>query len=180
MNLAENALGAINRVAVYCEKKSKRETSGKRKDAAKVELHKLFNYSAPSAKRKKSVDKWKHKFFCLAFRDQERIPTTDGEKDELLQAGLGEKEITFCNLNMSAESFRDLLQDHFPQLRDSGGYHLCKCKPNSRELEVLSKFAHSSPEALKQRVGNAKTYIRPLQKDLDLSAVIDLPEGVCC
>ena len=158
------------------------ETSGKRKGAAKVELQKLFNYPA-SAKRKKSnhvhVYKWKHKFVCLAYRDQEKIPTTDSQKEELLQPGLGEKEISFKNLNMSAESFRDCLQDHFPQLRNSGGYHLCKCKPNSRELEVLSKFAHSSPETLKQRVGNTKTYIRPLQKDLDLSAVVDLPEGVC-
>ena len=64
---------------------------GKRQ--AKREVKKLFNHT-PCAKRKRkdlgSVQ-WKHKFVCLAYRDQHRIPTTDVEKDDLLQAGLGEK-----------------------------------------------------------------------------------------
>ena len=36
-------------------------------------------------------------------------------------------------------------------------------KPNSRHLETLSMAVHTSPTLLKQRVGNAKTYIRPVQ-----------------
>ena len=71
-----------------------------------------------------------------------------------------------------------MLYHHFSQLCNAGGFRLCKCKPNSRDLEELSKFAHSLPKALKQRVGNAKTYIRPLQKDLDLSVVCEIPGGV--
>ncbi len=153
-----------------------RESKRKSKD----EVHKLFNYATP-AKRKKnsqSTNQWKHKFLCLAYRGQERIPTTDVEKDDLLQAGLGEKEIIFEDLNIDTPKFRNILCDKFPQLADAGGFQLCKCKPNSRYLEVLSTFAQSSPDNLKQRVGNAKTYIRPLQKDLDLSVIFDLPDGV--
>lgn len=31
---------------------------------------------------------------------------------------------------------------------------------------------------LKDRVGMARTYIRPVQRDLDLSAIFQLPKGV--
>ena len=44
-------------------------------------------------------------------------------------------------------------------------------------IQILSSVAHSSPHHLKERVGNARTYIRPLQRDLDLSKVIDLQVG---
>ena len=45
--------------------------------------------------------------------------------------------------------------------------------PNSRNLEVLSTAVHKSPLALKQRVGVSKTYIRPVQRDLDLTPLSD-------
>ncbi len=151
------------------------------KRQSKQEVTKLFDYATP-AKRKKKVKastEWIHKFSCLAYRGQIRIPTTDVEKDDLLQAGLGEKEISFHHMNASAEEFRDIICEKFPQLKKAGGFQLCKCKPNSRELEILSTFAHDCPGNLKQRVGNAKTYICPLQKDMDLSIVFNLPDGVC-
>lgn len=34
---------------------------------------------------------WRHKFVCLAYRDQEKVPIADYEKEELRQAELGEK-----------------------------------------------------------------------------------------
>ena len=122
---------------------------------------------------------WKHRFVCLGYYGQPKIPTTDTDKDELLKAGLGEKMIEFPSLNASGEEFRDVLYSVFPKLKEGGGFELCRCIANSRKLEVLSGVAHSSPHRLKERVGNARTYIRPLQRDLDLSGVIDLPEGVC-
>ena len=121
---------------------------------------------------------WKHKFVCLAFHDQSRIPTTDCEKDTLLEAGLGEKEIEFDDLNIDAEEFRDLLISHYPRLSEGGGFQFHKCSPNSRKLEQLSSTTLSSPAMLKSRVGNARTYIRPMQRDLDITAVFDLPTGV--
>ena len=51
--------------------------------------------------------------------------------------------------------------------------------PNSRHLEVLSMSVHKSPLALKQRVGISRTYIRPLQKDLDLTQLSDDEDVVC-
>ncbi len=55
---------------------------------------------------------------------------------------------------------------------------LFKCVANKRKLEELSKAVYSSPAALKARVGATKTYIRPLQKDLDFEPVTPLPQGV--
>ena len=60
---------------------------------------------------------WKHKFVCLAYHDQTKIPTTDVEKDDLLCAGLGEKEIEFYNLEIGSDEFRELLYKHFRRLR---------------------------------------------------------------
>ena len=177
VGLADDAMDVLRRMKAGVKAEQVRAT----KRQSKQEVTKLFNYATP-AKRKKKVKastEWKHKFSCLAYRGQIRIPTTDVEKDDLLQAGLGEKEISFHDMNASAEEFRDIICGEFPQLKKAGGFQLCKCKPNSRELEILSTFAHDCPGNLKQRVGNAKTYIRPLQKDMDLSVVFNLPDGVC-
>ena len=37
---------------------------------------------------------------------------------------------------------------------------------------------HVSPSLLKQRVGKSRTYIRPIQKDLDLTPLDEPPTGV--
>jgi hypothetical protein len=115
---------------------------------------------------------WKHKFFCLVYKDQTRIPTTDFNKEELYLAELGEKEIEFPNLDAGAEEFKEILLTSFPRLRQGGGYQLLKCMPNSRKLESLSSGVYSSPAALK-RVGSSRTYLRPIQRDLDLEPAED-------
>ena len=73
------------------------------KRKAKEEVRSLFN----KGKKPKSASKcsWKHKFVCLAYHDQTRIPTTDTEKDDLLQAGLGEKEIGLMILKLVQKIF---------------------------------------------------------------------------
>ena len=146
-----------------------------RKKRLKSEMSRVF---APKSKKVKKIA-WKHRFVCLAWRDQQNIPTTDVEKDDLLEAGLGEKQIEFPSLDTTSEMFKDLLYSAYPKLRDGGGFELCRCLPNSRMLEPLTPIALSSPAVLKERVGNARTYIRPLQCDLDMAAVFGLPEGVC-
>jgi len=45
--------------------------------------------------------------------------------------------------------------------------------PNSRQMEVLSMAVHTSPALLKQRVGKSRTYICPVQRDLDLTPDVD-------
>ena len=67
----------------------------------KEEVNYLFKKGKEKAEGKgkgKGVT-WRHRFVCLAYKDQRHIPTTDAEKD-LLKAGLGEKTIAFENLDM--------------------------------------------------------------------------------
>lgn len=106
-----------------------------------------------------------------------RIPTTEAEKDRLFKAGLGEKTIEFDDMDSEAEDIRETLFNSFPKLRDAGGFVLCKCLSNSRNLVPLSQFTWSSLKLLKEKVGSARTYIRPLQRDLDLSPEVEAPVG---
>ena len=48
---------------------------------------------------------WRHKFVCLAYKDQPKIPASDLDKEELYQAGLAEKEINFPSLDLTPEEF---------------------------------------------------------------------------
>ena len=91
---------------------------------------------------------------------------------------LGRRRCNFERMDLDASEFVEVVQNVFPKLIAGGGFQFCKCLPNSRVLEPLSKLAHSSPEMLRQRVGNARTYIRPLQRDLDLSEVVEVADEV--
>lgn len=113
---------------------------------------------------------------CLAYLEQQ-VPLREAEKDKLFAAGLGEKEIEL-DLYMDAEEFRSCIFEVYPQLKDGGGYQFLKCIPNSRQLEPLSGLVMQSPMMLKQRVGSARTYIRPLQQNLDITPVKQVDEIV--
>ncbi len=129
-------------------------------------------------KKAKKCISYTHRFVCLSKIDQESIPTTDREKDAFLEAGLGEKKIIIPDIDINGEDFRDILCQEFCKLKDGGGFMFAKCKGNSRLLEPLSPLCLTSPRILRDRVGNARTYILPLQKDLDLTAIVKLPAGV--
>ena len=58
---------------------------------ARQEVGNLFNFNKKKKKAERSKPAWRHKFVCLAFHDQEKIPSTDADKEELYLAGLGEQ-----------------------------------------------------------------------------------------
>ena len=80
----------------------------------------------------------------------------------MLQAGLGEKEIIFKDIDIDAEEFRNVIYENYPALQNGGGFQFYRCIPNTRNLEKLSATTLSSPSMLKSRVNNAKTYIKPM------------------
>ena len=114
---------------------------------------------------------------CLALCEQDTVPTTDKEKDVLLEAGLGEK-LVIENVECSSEECREALYQEFPKLRDGGGFQFFKCRQNSRVLEPLSAMCLTSPKVLRDRAGSARTYICPIQRDLELSPVHQALESV--
>lgn len=121
---------------------------------------------------------WTHRFVCLSRCNQETIPTTDREKDALLDVGLGEKKIVVPDVECAADEFRELLLQAFQKLQDAGGYLFAKYRSNSRCLECLSPHCLTSPSVLRDRVGNSRMYSIPIQQDLDLSCEDELVAGV--
>ena len=173
MEAASQVISAL-RDARGKDSKGKGGKGATRKRIIKEEVASLFN------KQPKLVA-WKHRFVCLGDRKQLWILTTDAEKDQLCRASLGERNVQFDDMELEAEEIREVLFVTFPKLRDVGGFVLCKCLVNSRNLVPLSQFAWSSLKTLKEKVGSARTYIHPLQKDLDLSPEVEEPvgAGVC-
>jgi hypothetical protein len=123
---------------------------------------------APAPFHSKKPRCWSLKFVCLANKDETHVPSTVAAKEVLVQAGLGEKKIE-VDVENSTQSFREQLYAYFPKLRNAGGFELMRCMANSRILEPISYSTAQFPKLLKKVIGNSRTYIRPLQKDLDVT-----------
>ena len=111
-----------------------------------------------------------NRFVCLSAVNQ-KIPTSTKQK-ELKLAGLGEKLITMSILDLGPEGVSEILMSSFPKLEDGSGFELCQCTPNTRTLSALPTELISSVILLKRRVKNSRTYIRPIQRNLDLTQVV--------
>lgn len=86
MNSSFSKLFLVLKAADKCLLAFNRSKS-KGKQKAKEEISSLFNKKLKA----RSNCLWKHKFYCLAFHDQRRIPTTDCEKDDLYKQALERK-----------------------------------------------------------------------------------------
>lgn len=114
---------------------------------------------------------WTHKFLCVSSCDAKTAPRKGAERQLLIEAGLWDKSISFPNIDCTAEEYREQLLEAFPKLKHTGGYDLMKCVPNSNMLECLPPNVLLSPRNTQEYVGRSKVYIRPIQKDLDLTPV---------
>ena len=88
----------------------------------------------------------------------------------LSSAGLGEKKISIF-LHGDAEDFHHEFIHYFPKLSKGRGYELLRCSNRGgRELILIDRPKTGyTPQYVKSVICSAKIYIRPLQKDLDLS-----------
>ena len=105
---------------------------------------------------------------CLASKDAKRVPGTAAERELLVAAGLGEKKIVIPNINCSWSEFKDEIFAAFPVLNGCGGFEFLRCISNTKELELIKVSVAQSPQLLKQMIGNARVFIRPIQRDLNL------------
>ena len=99
-------------------REGKSSTNVPNRKRVKQEMCQLYRAKCPKGK---SIF-WRHKFVCLAYTDQERIPTSDFDKEELFQAGLGKKEICFNDIEISQEEFKDVILLAFTRLKRGGGF----------------------------------------------------------
>ena len=133
-----------------------------------------FGKPPPVKRSKKCISTpWTHQFVCIADNEQIKPPTTYLERTSLLEAGLGEKKVSFPNIDCSYEEYRQLLLQEYPKLSQSGGYELMRCCSNSRSLEPIPSVSLMSPRATQNYIGRSKVYIRPVQRSLDMSPVED-------
>ena len=141
------------------------------------QLGRLFNFkpslkgkdSKPRSKKKK-LQMWTHTFVCLAKVDQDQAPDSR-ERAQLKMAGLGEKRCSIF-LYAEAEELQDALTDEFPKLSRGGGFELLRQTGNSLLLEAIPSPKNGyTVEYLKAVVSNAKIYVRPMQRGLDIEAL---------
>lgn len=121
----------------------------------------------------KPHDTWTHDFFCLSNRQQRCVPTRV-EKSRLQKAGLGRKRISF-HKNADASKVKTSLENTFPKLALSGGFELLRSSATPRDLEVIAppNSGYSVPFLRDSSgLGQAIAYIRPVQKDLDTTPLV--------
>ena len=123
-------------------------------------------YTRPYLGPKKST--WTRSFICLARVQQETLPTTN-ERITLTMAGLGEQKITF-NKEGRASHVHAKIVEVFPALNEVGGYEILRlAEGRSKALVALPIPAGGyGVPYLKSILGQAKGYIRPIQKDIEI------------
>ena len=114
-----------------------------------------------------------HEFVCLADH-QQLVPPSPMDKIDLIRAGLSPKNIPLFEYGEPWE-FHDDIIGAFPKLANCGGYELLRTQQsNNRELFVIpSQSGGYTVQYLKSIVSQAKVYIRPIQKDLSLSPILE-------
>ena len=118
---------------------------------------------------------WTRAFVCLAFSEQNALPSTS-ERITLTLNGLGEKKLQFPS-NGNAAQVHEVIIDAFPALQTAGGYEVLRTVDGrSKDLICIPTPASGiSVSFLNSVLGQAKGFLRPLQKDIVIQA--ELPEG---
>ncbi|XP_039524304.1 uncharacterized protein LOC120477014 [Pimephales promelas] len=148
-----------------------------------VEVNRLFaSYGAEASRRPLSRhsrsarhrSSFTRVFCCLSSMTQSVAPNKY-EREELEAAGLGEKKVTFLGDENNAEDFKDYILTTYPKLGNCGGFEILKTSgmTRSRNLVVLpSPNTGYTIKTLKENMGHAVIYIRPMQKDIELSSSV--------
>ena len=114
------------------------------------------------------------KFFCLSRTDASKPPTAVRDRTVLINAGLGDASIQFKAEASSVECHQEIVSS-FPKLLETG-YELLLYQ-RGEDATLYNIPAPYTAQRMRDAAGNAKIYIRPLQKDLDES-VLEEPSGL--
>ena len=133
----------------------------------------------PPAKRSKRQsffipkETWTHEFFCLAETDTDRIPNRQ-KKFILQSAGLGRKKLVFGSKD-TANLIQEKLENAFSKLSHGGGFEILRSGATVKELVIIRPPAnvdYAVPFLRNESgLGQALAYIRPVQRNLDISTV---------
>ncbi|KAJ7394930.1 hypothetical protein OS493_000767 [Desmophyllum pertusum] len=117
-------------------------------------------------------------FVCLANTDQVSAPTAS-ERIRLTMAGLGEAKVVF-NKDGNAQHVHGKILETFPALSGAGGYEILRMSEgNTRQfIEIPCPSKGFTVQCLKSALGQAKAFLRPIQKNLDLDVQATCGEQV--
>ena len=141
--------------------------------AAAAEQRRLFTFGRQAAgNNRKNKGKGKKsptctlKFVCLQSKGATKPPLSVGEKTALCNCGLGDGSITF-EINGGSDYCHSKILEKYPKLAMAGGYELLLHQRGSGDDAGFHPIKPPyTPSRLKDFSGQAKIYIRPLQKDL--------------
>ena len=108
------------------------------------------------------------KFFSLSRTDASKAPTAVRDGTLLLNAGLGDASIQFKTDASSLECHQEIVS-RFPKLLETG-YELLLYQ-RGEDAGFCNIASPHTAQRMRDAAGNSKIYIRPLQKDLDESAL---------
>ena len=123
----------------------------------------------------KPHDSWTHEFFCLANNLQRCVPT----RTVLQKAGLGRRRIEFQRKDDPSQ-VKVKLEEAYPKLATGGVFELLRSSVTPRDLEVIEPPASGySVRFLRDAsgLGQAIAYVWPIQRDLDTTVLLSVPEG---
>ncbi|KAK2556232.1 G2/M phase-specific E3 ubiquitin-protein ligase [Acropora cervicornis] len=111
---------------------------------------------------------WTRSFVCLAKKDSRSAPSAS-KRIALSAAELGEKKIVFHKCGNSTH-VHEKITEAFPALASAGGYEILRIADDKSKnlMEIPMSGSDYSVSYLKGTLGQAKAYIRPIQKDLSL------------
>lgn len=109
---------------------------------------------------------WTKLFVCLSCTSDNEVPTASA-KINLSFAGLGEKKVVFQKDGKASHVYEKLVSE-FPPLAEGGGFEILRTTENSSKMLCalpVPPGGYTVPY-LKSVLGQARGFIRPLQKDL--------------
>ena len=123
---------------------------------------------------------WSRSFVCIATAGQQTPPSTS-ERIDLSLNGLGEKKLSFPKEGNAGDVHETILAA-FPALRE--GYEILRAgEGRSRQLLLIPMPSNGfSVGYLQSVLGQAKGYLRPLQRDIEMDTRqegVASPEKVC-
>ena len=138
-----------------------------------AEQRRLFGYSSSGPNRISKKDKEPKakkestctlEVVCLSSKNAHSPPSSVRERTYLSNIGLGDSSITFP----AQEHVYSKILESFPALSKAGGFEICLFQRGGGEdvgFHVINP-PHIATR-LKQLAGQAKIYIRPIQRDID-------------
>ena len=117
---------------------------------------------------------WTHDF-CLLGRQEEDISPSRVRLNKLLDAGLGKAHLSI-KTTASHKELSSALEKHFPKLKSAGGFEVRRAEGGGvgqRNLCLVHPVVYGyTATHLKDRLGQAVSYIHPLQCDLDKEPIM--------